>query len=486
MRRLLAALLDLAGRSRPSESPTALRNLFAAVMDEHDVDPGPTSELVVDAESSPRTLNTLSRDLLVLFNEQTRDRGLSDAGWQTVCRACDELHAGLRGLVRCGSDELKAVALQAIQHKHSCALVFVDIDIEAQFSRELNHALAQTVSQWRALASGEAVLDGLLRGIGPLVPLTTVCGQTMANCVRTRLDDNTVRYSTTKKLTLVAGEMEAILGRTPVDCMQPGHVTRYIQMLRAKGNSPGTVENKLGVLASLVGNLAPEATRDALRRKRPPRAAVEALRKKRRPMTRRELGTFLSAIFNDTSLNGDDRVIVALTALTSARIDEIASLQACDIKWDGSSWSVAITLSDDERESIRQWMPQGFAFPGLKGAESKRTIPVYANVVPGLHERLLTLVERPGNLFKHVTRTSAGRMASAVGQRINRRMKAIFGEDTDLVFESLRNTGSPALRRAGVTWDLRRAHMGHVPVDIHARHYDEVTYERPVVSREVV
>jgi len=268
--------------------------------------------------------------------------------------------------------------------------------------------------------------------------------------------------------------------------MQPGHVAQYIERLHCNGNKVGTIENKLGVLASLASGIAPSATLDELKRKRPNRKAIEVLRTRRRPMSQLELGAFLHAIFVDTSLHPDDRIVVALTALTSARIDEIASLRACDIKWDGEMWSLSITLADDERAALLKWLPQGFSFPGLKGVESKRTIPVCASVIPGLHERLMELAGRPASVFTHLGTTSAGRKGSSIGQRINRRMKVLFGPRTDLVFESLRNTASPTLRRAGVNLDLRRAHLGHAPIDIHARHYDEVSFDDLKVGARVI
>lgn len=480
MQVILVALFGLLRPSSQNESSTALGRVLgetgSAEVSSGAV--GPNSRLAVDADTAHMVINTISRDLLRWFDRLTRvGAPRNDEEWFRLACECDQLAAALRGLVRSGSARLVEPTLRAFEAEHSCEIELLDAGSEAQFAKPLHLALARVVEDWAAIARGTKLVTEATVAIGPLVPLSTVWGRTAKSCLNARLRERTRRYSATKKLKLVAHEMEAVLGRAPVECMRPEHVARYVELLRANGSTVGTIANKLGVLAALVKGVAPQDTLDALKQKRPPRRAIEALRTKRRPMSQGELGAFLQAIFSDTSLHPDDRVIVALTALTSARIDEVASLQARDIRWDGQTWSMAIALSDEERESLLKWLPQGFALPGLKGVDSLRTIPVCAHAIPGLHERLLELGKRSGSLFAHLNTTSAGRRASAIGQRINRRMKEVFGPETDLVFESLRNTASPTLRRAGINLDLRRLHLGHAPIDIHARHYDEVSFD---------
>lgn len=438
---------------------------------------GPNSVLAVDIDTAGRVRHTLHRDLVRWFDTHVGAGARDDDEWLRIAIECDHLAAELRRLVRLGDERFIAPTMHAFEFEHSCDLVFVDPDVKGAFAKELNLTLARTVAKWAEIARGATLASEAIAQAGPLIPLSTVWGRTMRACLEARLRGRTHRYSATKKLTLVAHEMEAALGRTPIECMRPEHVAWYVKMLNTNGSKVGTIQNKLGVLASLVKDIAPAAALEALKQARPPRRAIEALRTKRRPMRQAELGAFLSAIFTDTSLHPDDRVVVALTALSSARIDEIASLQARDIKWDGNTWSLSITLAEEERKALLKWLPRGFALPGLKGVDSLRTIPVYVDAIPGLHERLVELARRPGYLFAHLSTTSAGRTASAIGRRINRRMKEVFGPDTDLVFESLRNTASPALRRAGVCMDLRRLHLGHAPIDIHARHYDEVSFD---------
>lgn len=432
---------------------------------------GPTS-LALDKILLPRLLGTVERDLLITFDRCTRrENALTQADWSRLVDALEELHDAVRMLVRTGDQCLVGSALRAQERTHRCQFV-LGSGIEQRMAPELNLVVTRTVGLWKEVAQGLEVVQRVLPTVGPLLPLTSIWGHAIEECHALWSGRRRRGYSAMRKTQAIAYQMSQVLGRCPVECMSRKHVEQFVENLRRDGNAVTTVQNKLGLLAGMVRPFAPPEANVGLADLRLTRTVLEALRQKRQPLSEEQLGKFLGQIFRDQSLRNDDRVVVALTALSVSRIDEIASLETKDLEWDGECWLIKITLSAEEMEAIRAWLPEGTRLEGLKGPASKRTIPLYADTVPGLHERLLELSNSPGALFKHLTKSVSGGKAAAIGQRINRRVRECFGEDCPIVFESLRNTGSPKMRRAGIDHDVRRVFLGHAPLDLHGTHYE--------------
>ena len=438
---------------------------------------GRPTKLAADAEMAKRMGATVKAAALLEFEQRLRaPELLPEALWSEMSNACCELAKEVQRRVARMDPELARSAIAAAEMTYACRFVLGANESEPQLVRAVNLALREVVVAWGQILDGTTTIDELMPRPIELLPLACLGGTTPQRCLEDWRKRQPRQYSAEKKFARVAAELEEVLGGLQLEFMQPSHVERYVQRLVAKGLNPNTVANKVGVICTLVRNIdVPAGTRMALQQRRPRQGVCDLFRTRRRELTRDELGVLLSEVFNDRSLQPDDRVVAALQALTGARIEEVCSLDSEDVSLNGDSWTMHVRLSKGELDALAKWVPAGKTVPGVKTLESLRAIPFYADAVPGLHERLLELTQRPGPLFKHLWPTAADVRSSAVSRRINRRIRALFGEDCGIVFESLRNTAGPVLRRAGVGWDARRVFLGHAPMDVHDRHYDKLT-----------
>ena len=440
---------------------------------------GQETRLTIDLDMARRLAATIKAKTLLEFEQRIRiPELLPEREWGEMSAACGELARELQRRVARMDGQFARAAVDAAENAYACAFIFTDDESEPQLIRAVNLALHQMAVLWGGILDGTTTIDEAMPPEKDLLPLTCLGGTTPQACLDAWKHSQRRQYSAEKKFARVAAELEEVLNGLQVECMQPSHVKAYAERLIAKRRNPNTVANKIGVICTLLRNVEiPAATRAELQKRRPKQGVLDVFRKKRRELTHEELGTLLSNIFNDSSLRPDDRVVVTVHALTGTRIEEVCSLDSDDLTWDGSAWTMHIRLSKAELEALAKWLPTGQTVPGVKTIESLRSIPFYVDAVPGLHERLLQLKDTRGPLFKHLWPTGAGVRSSAVSKRINRRIKSLFGADSGLVFESLRNTAAPALRRAGVAWDARRVFLGHAPVDVHDRHYDKLTID---------
>lgn len=437
------------------------------------------TKLVVDLDMARRLAATIKTEALLEFEQRIRvPELLPERGWGEMSAACGELARELQRRVARMDGQFARAAVDAAENAYACAFTFADEESEPQLVRAVNLALHQMAVVWGGILDGTTTIDEAKPAEGELLPLTCLGGTTPQTCFDAWQRGQRRQYSAEKKFSRVAAELAEVLDGLQVEFMQPSHVVTYAQRLVAKGRNPNTIANKMGVICTLLRDVElPGATRAELQRRRPRQGVLDVFRKKRRELTREELGKLLSDVLNDRSLRPDDRVVVAVHALTGTRIEEVCSVDSDDLTWDGSAWTLHIRISKAELEALAHWLPAGQTVPGVKTLESLRSVPFYVDTIPGLHERLTQLKCKSGPIFKHLWPTNAGVRSSAVSKRINRRIKALFGADSGLVFESLRNTAAPALRRAGVDWDARRVFLGHAPVDVHDRHYDKLTVD---------
>nr|WP_276595196.1 tyrosine-type recombinase/integrase [Roseateles albus] len=236
--------------------------------------------------------------------------------------------------------------------------------------------------------------------------------------------------------------------------------------------------NKIGIAKTLLGRfiLSKEA-HQALQDESPKIKKGTTGSACRDGLTKEQLTLLLATVFNDRSLPADDRVAVALHALSGTRLEEICAMDACRINWSGEYWLLDII---ERGVSLTKTKAKAAIRSGDKGPKNKdsvRQIPVLVSGVPGLHERLgqlKKLAGEEGKLFFHFIPNKYGMHGGAFSTRMNRRIDEVLGPDRRLVLESLRNTAAPTMRRAGVDPDERRVFMGHAPVDIHSAHYDRL------------
>lgn len=180
MQTIILALLGLLDYSAHACSSTALSRLLAGALtvSADRGAAGPNTRLVVDSDIAKRVRQTMSRDLLLLFDECVRHRAVvDDHEWHQISTECDELGAELHRLVRNGSPQLARPAIDAFEIQHSCELQFVDAGDVAKFAQELSLTLARTVETWSEIARGRKTATEAMAETGPLVPLSTVWGR---------------------------------------------------------------------------------------------------------------------------------------------------------------------------------------------------------------------------------------------------------------------------------------------------------------------
>ena len=432
-----------------------------------------------DTDIAKRLAATIKYELLLQFDQRIRvPELLHEPEWGALSAACAEFARELQRRVARMDGQFAAAARTAAEAAYGCRFAIGDGETELQLVRAVNLALQQTAALWVEILDGTTTIDNAAPTERELLPLTCLGGATPHACFDAWFGATTRQYSATMKFLGVARELAQVLGGQRVEFMQPAHVRNYVQRLVDKARNPNTIANKIGVICTLLRDYdIPAETRKELGKRRPKQGVQDVFRTRRRELTLGELAKLLGDVFDDRSLRPDDRVVVALHALTGTRIEEVCSLDSEDLTWDGASWTMHIRLSPAELAALAKWMPAGKTIPGVKTLESLRSIPLYVDAIPGLHERLLQLRSTAGPLFKHLWPTAAGVRSSAVSKRINRRIKALFGAKCGIVFESVRNTAGPNLRRAGVDWDQRRVFLGHAPVDVHDRHYDKLTVD---------
>jgi len=441
-----------------------------------------------DMDIANRLAATLRTELLLQFEQRIRiPELLPHENWEAMFRACGELMGELQRRVATMDRAIVQAAIASAEATYRCEFVVEESGADRQLVRAVNLGLREAVLSWSEIIAGTSTVDHALPRQCELLPLSCLGGSTPQDCFDNWHKRGKRQYSARKKYQLVTTELAEVLGGWQVEFMQPEHVEAYRRRLVDRGLAAGTIANKVGCVRTLLGSLpVPATTRRALGDALPERVVLEVMRTKRRAISNHELGALLTDLFNDCSLPADDRVIVALHALTGTRIEEVCSLDSSDLERRGEHWTMRICLSESEMEAMRRWMPQGKNIVGVKTIESLRVVPFFPGVVPGLRERLIELTKRPGPLFKHLSATSAGVRSSAVSKRLNRRIKALFGPECDIVLESRRNTASPLMRRAGVEGDHRRAFLGHAPIDVHSRNYDVLTVEDLIAAGRAV
>jgi integrase len=153
-----------------------------------------------------------------------------------------------------------------------------------------------------------------------------------------------------------------------------------------------------------------------------------------------------------------------LALYTGARVDEIASI--CLDAIDDQSDTPSILLSPDGRRTG-------------KNDHSRRRVPIHAALIDAGLLRYVGLLKREGHadLFPDVRRAARdgkGKRITDDFQAFRRAcgVGALQGRGTKN-FHSFRSTLTTALQAAGVSAEVRRAIIGHAPVDVHERTYSQ-------------
>lgn len=443
--------------------------------------------LVVDADIARRVAATVRAEALHEVDRRLRGKKLSPDARAQFERAWSDFAQALRFLVAENDPRPAATTVLVARADYRCLLRTRSPEATLALVRAVNVELLSLARTFSEIAGGLTTSDHAMPPRTELLPLSCFCGTTLAECYVQWLARGTAGYSAQRKALSVVRTMSTVLQGQPVEHMTPEHVRAYYARLR--GLHPNTAYGYLTTLTSLVKRHAPSQTLRAIRELWPSQMQRAKLRIGRAALELDQLGTFLAAVFNDRALKTEDRVIVALLALTGARLEEICMLRAESLRWNGEYWTVSIELTSDEKRRLERIAAEHglLGNPKYKNLPTLRTVPVYADAVEGLHEQLLKLSSRPGYAFEQLSTAAAtGRRAGAFGQRVNRRMRELFGPDESVVLESVRTTVVTLLSETSISEDFVRAFVGHAPRDIHAEHYVKATPQKLVpVAREV-
>lgn len=387
----------------------------------------------------------------------------------------------IRDQTRRGVDVAALALLGRMEVRHGFTLVTESDEARRSLVDGINGARGKAVAAWMAVLAGETTVAESQPRAEDGLQLHSLTGHSPLQCLEqwVRNKGGQRNLKTYDKFRVIAEDLESLLGGLCVEALTADHVALYADHLRAKGNSLNTVHSKLGICLTLLSNCEiPRVVRKAFADVRPPKSRVEQHSAPRNPFTSEQLGRLLQAVFQDTSLPPDDRVIAALQALSGARQEEVCSLRGSQLSWTGDYWAIDFVEADVPRKNAKPDAKRPKT-EKLKCKDSVRTIPVDVSAVRGLHERLMVLKRQAGQgmVFSHLNANMYGQYGSALGKRLNKRIDDVVGDDRRLVLESLRNTAAPAMRRAGVDADERRMFLGHAPADLHAKHYDLPTTE---------
>lgn len=417
-------------------------------------------------------------------------RNLSDAEVTDVVARLQKARQQVRDETRRGQNESAMAVLTATEERHCFAWGVECAAQERALVDIINSVRGKALDLWTSILCGDVAIadagpsreDGLL--------LQSLVGASSMQCLEhwSRIRGGQRNLKTYEKYRVVALDLQALLGGQSVLALTQEHVKLYADYLGARRNGLKTVRDKLGICSTLLRSWpVPKATKLALEEWRPKKADAHQEGAARNALDAGQVGDYLSFIFNDRTLPPDDRVIVALQALSGARVEEICSLRGEQLHCADGYW-----VFDFAESRVLSHLPESAKTSvkpkRLKSGDSVRKIPIMVSGVRGLHERLVALKAQAGAglLFSHLSPNKYGIYSGALSMRLNHRMDDVLGEDKRLVLESLRNTAAPTLRRANVDDWARHRFLGHGPRDIHERHYDLLTVEDFITSARAV
>jgi integrase len=490
---LVAKALEICRTTMPDPSWDVLDKFFSAPHETkrpallRSPEGAPRTSLEVDGDVAKRLANTVRAEVLHEFDQRLRSRRPSPDDRARLELACSDFARAIRLLVADNDPRLGAAAALVARADYRCLLRTRSREARLSLVRAVNCELQRLATTLSEVVGGLTTIDHAMPPRQEMLPLAIFGGTTIEDCHKDWLRRSTPGYSANRKAIAVVRGMSMVLRGQAVEHLTPRQVREYYGLLT--GLHPNTAYGYLTTLMSLVKRRAPSAALQAIRELWPSHMQRAKLRIGRAALEEGELGTFLAAVFNDRALKTHDRVVVALLALTGARLEEICTLRADSLQWNGEYWTVRIELSTDEKARLERIAADHGLLenPKYKNLATLRTVPVFADAIAGLHEQLLKLSSQPGFLFKQLsTAQSTGRRAGAFGQRVNRRIRELFGPEKTVVVESLRGTVVTQLSETDVSEDLARAFVGHAPRDIHSEHYVKPTPKRLApAAREV-
>ncbi len=237
------------------------------------------------------------------------------------------------------------------------------------------------------------------------------------------------------------------------------HCVPYVDSLRKRKLSPGTIEKWINVLSGIFTYAIKqdfiEDGKNPFKGLAPEKATIEKTQVNRRPFTPEELVTIFSApAFLQQRTKRPERYwIVLLCLFQLCRRDEAAQLALVDI---GVSDEIPYMSITNEG-------------PGqaLKTKSSKRTIPLHASLIElGFLDYVRTMrTQKQKQLFPALRRLPSG-WGSPVGKWFAEHLNRLGLTDKRLVLHSLRH-GIHYLHQGECPTDVAQILTGHAPQGVH-------------------
>lgn len=330
---------------------------------------------------------------------------------------------------------------------------------------DFNSAYVAFLKDCTAVLEGDAPIRILFPEKDEQLPLTDLWGESALDMFEhwqstVKLKNGYVNPKTADKYQRIAADLEFILHRRPIQDLVADDLNALIYLWRNRGNVPVTIKGKLDILKCMLKPYCTTEYRESLFT-----AVVvgPAPRKASRlPFTDEQLRRFTTLVLESGSIRQDDKMLLALMLLLSARLEEICQLHASDFEDTELGWVIRIA---DHRQT-------GHGETRLKNDTSARRLPLLRDIIPGLDHWLSMRISSGGAIFPDMRPNKYGQRGSAASKRLNRLLRTLFPDDRRLVLQSTRNTASRIMRRANVDSRVRRRYLGHADVGIHDRHYD--------------
>lgn len=252
-------------------------------------------------------------------------------------------------------------------------------------------------------------------------------------------------------------DFEQIVGNRLISDIRPDDVRRLQQVMRNRGNSPATINKKVGLLKAMFSYAVETGVIDVN-----PIANVKPVSKIKKAATREEFDEHQYKLFFSTA-PFDGRVVPAshaeahywiplLLAYTGARVGEIAKLMVDEVKT--VTLGTYITIRDDEGT--------------VKNESSIRVIPLHEDLIALGFKEFCDKQKALGKKFLFeslpVNSTAAGTRGATFSKYMTRRLDALGLKGKRVTLHSLRHNFKTFCRDSDIPAEIHDRLTGHSSV----------------------
>lgn len=426
----------------------------------------------------PRFLATYQNREYKRFEEMIyRTRNGHGATLDTLMTQLANEQSAALDAFRCGSPDAFSSATFELEKELSVRLR-PDASIFQRLVDTFNSTKLRLLKQFQKVLTGDEDLFALRASPEDELPLVEVWGNPALELPSRWRDQRLaageeVNLKTLDKYTNIATDLNTILGRRPVQAITAYDLNAVSALWRERGNGARTICQKLGILRSMLGLFVAPGILESLFLRRIARRRKSSA--KRLPFSGEQLSQFFRVVRDAPNLSEDDSRCLELMTLTGAHFEEVHQLHATD--FDPAAWGWTIRITDANADTDASGTDPSETDTGsrqLKTDECARQLPLVIpdDVFPDLGDWVARRVESGGFIFSETSNNRYQTRSTCASKRLNRALRKLVPHERRLVVQSLRNTASRVMSRAGVDPRVRRRYLGHADVDIHELYYD--------------